>query len=384
MTMTESLAYNLNMLDKLEAVLESIDYRTDMMILTEGADSSTASTKFGQLMDTAITAIANWFKHAAEVIDEFITNIKVAMRGGEYAIFRKDITVSKYVFNGFKTIESAFVSYDVDKLERLANSIPNSRVTVKQGQKSNISELYTTLKDFKGLCRTWRKGVNKASKTFKTQYNLDKKSYKVNGVYEGQVKEDLNTRRSEENKAIKQFMGYIKSILKPIIKDIGVAIRATGRNNEEYKANRKTEKQNAKVSKAYQNYQKVQNKYNEIESYGGDGMTESAGFTRNEYIASIMLEAANLLREEAGEDDIDKDDSAFEEFDDLPEERPVIMDDYDPDVNGGEGEKLDLEEIEDLCDGDQDVIDLLVDDEDKSVTVDASNESALDFFRLDW
>ena len=68
-------------------------------------------------------------------------------------------------------------------------------------------------------------------------------------------------------------------------------------------------------------------------------------------------------------------------IDDIPEETPVKQDDYETSAVGGDDEKPDLEEIKDLCDGDEEVVKLLTDDEDKSVTVDsdgdALNEGAL-------
>ena len=105
--------------------------------------------------------------------------------------------------------------------------------------------------------------------------------------------------------------------------------------------------------------------------------------TKNEYIASIMLEAADLLK-----DDVVRDSSEVKEFSDIPEETPVKQDEYETSVVGGDDEKPDLEEIKDLCDNDPEVVKLLTDDENKSVTVDSdgetNTESAFDFFNLDF
>ena len=62
-------------------------------------------------------------------------------------------------------------------------------------------------------------------------------------------------------------------------------------------------------------------------------------------------------------------------IDDIPEETPVKQDDYETSAVGGDDEKPDLEEIKDLCDGDPEVVKLLTDDEDKSVTVDSDGET---------
>ena len=71
------------------------------------------------------------------------------------------------------------------------------------------------------------------------------------------------------------------------------------------------------------------------------------------------------------------------------QEIPVKQDEYETSTVGGDDEKPDLDEIKDLCDNDPEVIKLLTDDEDKSVTVDDEgcsncNESVYDFFNLDF
>ena len=58
-------------------------------------------------------------------------------------------------------------------------------------------------------------------------------------------------------------------------------------------------------------------------------------------------------------------------IDDIPEEKPVVDDEYPADdVTGGEGEKLDQEEIKDLIGDDAEALALLTQD-DNSVIIDA-------------
>ena len=89
-----------------------------------------------------------------------------------------------------------------------------------------------------------------------------------------------------------------------------------------------------------------------------------------------------LLCEDADEAEgyIQKAEELQKAIEDIPEETPVKQDDYITDVVGGDDEKPDLEEIKDLCDNDPDVIKLLTDDEDKSVTVDSDGETNTESF----
>ena len=84
-----------------------------------------------------------------------------------------------------------------------------------------------------------------------------------------------------------------------------------------------------------------------------------------------------ILCEDAGEaaEYVQKAEELQKAIEDIPEEIPVKQDDYETSAVGGDDEKPDLEEIKDLCDGDPEVVKLLTDDEDKSVTVDSDGST---------
>ena len=100
-----------------------------------------------------------------------------------------------------------------------------------------------------------------------------------------------------------------------------------------------------------------------------------------------LKEAVDLLYERAVLCEDAEEASAYVEkaeelqkaIEDIPEETPVKQDEYNTSVVGGDDEKPELEEIKDLCDNDPEVIKLLTDDEDKSVTV---NESIFNFYDI--
>ena len=84
-----------------------------------------------------------------------------------------------------------------------------------------------------------------------------------------------------------------------------------------------------------------------------------------------------ILCEDAAEAEgyVQKAEELQKAIEDIPEETPVKQDEYETSVVGGDDEKPDLDEIKDLCDNDPEVVKLLTDDEDKSVTVDSDGET---------
>ena len=81
--------------------------------------------------------------------------------------------------------------------------------------------------------------------------------------------------------------------------------------------------------------------------------------------ARLILEAANLLREDAEDyvDGIKGGEGTQKDIDDIPEEKPEVADEYPADVTGGEGEKINQEEIKDLVGDDEEAIAILNDDD---------------------
>lgn len=82
--------------------------------------------------------------------------------------------------------------------------------------------------------------------------------------------------------------------------------------------------------------------------------------------ARLILEAANLLREDAEDyvDGIEGGEGTYKDINDIPEEKPETTGEYPADdITGGEGEKVDQEEIKDLLGDDSEAIAILNDDE---------------------
>lgn len=123
-------------------------------------------------------------------------------------------------------------------------------------------------------------------------------------------------------------------------------------------------------------------------NFGGERGSElQQRITKRGERQKALKEAVDLLYERAILCEDAEEASAYVEkaeelqkaIEDIPEETPVKQDEYNTSVVGGDDEKPELEEIKDLCDNDPEVMKLLTDDEDKSVTV---NESIFNFYDI--
>ena len=331
---------SMEMIDKLDAVLENVQFRIELATLTEATDDGkTDKVKLREksklvnfAANTAETIWGEILKVIQNLADQVIYIIRT--RSGRDAVLKKDLTVSAYcdepvpisrMESWIKTIETAAepdIPMARDNIDYLRRKTKNH----KAGETINIKGIYNTLVTLK-----------------KEAKNLQKKE------------KELSKKDDASSVVMKEIRGFYKDIIS--------GIRSLIINTDS-------------IAKAERKAKKAENNAN----------NESAipyGMSRNEYIASIMLEAADLLK-----DDVVKDSSEVKEFSDIPEETPVKQDEYETSVVGGDDEKPDLEEIKDLCDNDPEVVKLLTDDEDKSVTVDSdgetNTESAFDFFNLDF
>ena len=128
-------------------------------------------------------------------------------------------------------------------------------------------------------------------------------------------------------------------------------------------------------------YDKMTNK--SIEDKKNEKMQRKMEKKNKKESKKALQEAINLLYDKAilcedaaeAEGYVQKAEELQQAIEDIPEETPVKQDDYETSAVGGDDEKPDLEEIRDLCDGDEEVMKLLTDDEDKSVTVDSDGET---------
>ena len=326
---------NMELVDKLETVLENIMFRIELESLTEATDENGNKTeskdkvKFGQLAKNTIRTIID---KLLEILDPLIKECiyLIRVKSGKDAILNKDMTVSVYCEQKISSDISRLCDVVLQRNSNEDNILDDFSETLRlmdkkkdyrEGDRINIKRIYDTLIDTKKNLKKLRRA------------NQDDMSPKAKSVL------------SEVIKFHKSIMSDCKSLI----------------------ANTKSLKKAEKNA----NNQKSNIDRGESETMeNNESITIPYGMTRNEYVASIMLEAADLLK-----DDVIRDSSEVKELSDIPVETPVKQNEYNTATVGGDDEKPDLEEIKDLCDNDPDVVKLLTDDEDKSVTVDSTKNA---------
>ena len=343
----DAINRDMELLDKLDTVLENAMFKFELVSLTEATNEngnkadSKEKSKIGKFINTT------WVTFCEKLLD-LIDNIRdrimfiIRSRTGGKVTLRKEMTVSKYattvvpgrvtnIINQIKASSGDYSSDPFGGMEADLKRFMDEKITLRAGSPININGLYSVLV-----------GLKKDVKSFKKLSKVREKDISV--------------------------LNLIRSFYKDIISDIRSIVANTNTVKQD-------QKEGIYINKA------IGDQFDK--SAKNESIEIPYGMSRNEYIASIMLEAADLLK-----DDVVRDSSEVKEFSDIPEETPVKQDDYETSVVGGDDEKPDLEEIKDLCDNDPEVVKLLTDDEDKSVTVDSdgetNTESAFDFFNLDF
>ena len=374
------------MINKLDAFLENANIAYELKVLQEEAGTESEQDKASKeaLSDKIIKGWRAFWDKIIDWINGIIEKITVRIRGGyKNAVLKEDITINTFAYN--KTIPSGFISkicsgsIGIDDARNQIDIFRNNKIKLLRGKQMDLGKLFSTLKLLRNNSRELR-----------------------------------NCMTSKVSAAARTVMEEFRKFIKNVMNDVKSLISATV-------STEKFDKENMKVKK------KERDKYlsdnGMLPSASNESISEMFDMPRNELIASIMLEAADLLKSDltginvnrnttmpnparqALQEAIDllydkavlcedsEEASAYVEkaeelqkaIEDIPEEVPVKQDEYETSVVGGDDQKPELEEIKDLCDNDPEVVKLLTDDEDKSVTVDAtSNESALGLFDFDF
>ena len=225
--------------------------------------------------------------------------------------------------------------------------------------------------------------LNEVGNSIKKQYKSDLNSADIKNLY-------INATQNGSRKNINTYIQALKKIIKKydndkhsllfIARDIENSINMTNsmgstnlaKSMETQLLNPIKSKLGIKGSVKSQ-YRSIKKSYK-----GSDNNKKKAALQE----AIDLFYDKALLCEDVSETEgyIQKAEELQKAIEDIPEETPVKQDDYITDVVGGDDEKPDLEEIKDLCDNDPDVIKLLTDDEDKSVTVDSDGETNTESF----
>lgn len=302
--------------------------------------------KLGEIMLNAIKAACKWV--AAKIGD----------RGGAALVANQDFEIRKYTadvvaagtlkeiqkcvdrISSYKlgtddseTIEATFVALD-DILKKTNSEM----VTIKAGDKLKSSDHY--LKILK-----------------KSYAYMNTANEKINGI-EKAIGSSENKETDVENaKNIMEVLKLCKGFIDIINKDIHTIFVNSG-SDARFGKNAKAEL-------------KIKGRGVQAESVEGDSISALR--------ARCLIEAASILKEAADDAYVKVDPAQQKDVENIPEEKPVEAPEYPEDTSGGEGIPEDfLEDTKDLVDDDKKAMDLLTDDEDKSLTIEESVNLLLD------
>ena len=473
---------DINMLNKLDTVIENAMLKLELSVLSEAAEDNPAKKekekkerrKISEVARAAWDKFIEWAKGILENLSDQITYM-IRVGSGKNAKLNKTLTVSKYVFemipSDFDTILNDLKTAEAPDLQMLKNTvklIKDRTITINAGEVLNIKGIYTALKSTRRELSKLEKAIKRAPDYDLTVMNDIRSFYKdlINDmrtviINTDSIKKSKNGSNEDNESQNESFMPddmtrneYIASIMleaAELLKlDESAGANGAGKRFYEEKIKATQNKINSleKKAKAYrragyedkgparevaklkddiEHYKNIMDKYDtkKCRYRNASARMSKSGFEYDDGLCNVDYAYTNayhkndgvrknkkkihdrinkraslqeaidlfydkaLLCEDADEAEgyIQKAEELQKAIEDIPEETPVKQDDYITDVVGGDDEKPDLEEIKDLCDNDPDVIKLLTDDEDKSVTVDSDGETnteSYNFYDLDF
>lgn len=319
---------------KMFSILETAIYNYEINTLVEAADGedntekkesrwATLKAVAKKVLNAIWTAIKTFFQKIAAKANELINKPVTLMDDmTTYPGATKfDSTLMRYA--------NEFASGKVDNVDEAIKYMDTVAMTDKFSKGSEVNT--------RGIAGTVKKYLAAIEKLEKVTFNGDDEALKT------------------AQTAIKRVVGILKSYANQANELLNAKLAqdiATKRDALKAKSDKLDAEMNAKAHD-----QTIKERKSMGESVEADDVALSA---------RLILEAANLLREDAEDyvDGIEGGEGTQKDIDDIPEEKPVVTDEYPADdITGGEGEKIDQEEIKDLLDGDKEAIAILNDDE---------------------
>ena len=302
--------------------------------------------KLGEIILNAIKAACKWV--AAKIGD----------RGGAALVANQDFEITKYTAN-------VIAAGNLKEIQKCTNEIAN----YKLGEDNNddITKLFVELDDVLKEVKSDMVTIKAGDKLKSSDYYLKllKKSYayvnvineKINGIEKSIASSENNDVDIENAKNVMSVLNIYKSFTDMLNKDIHTIFVNSG-SDARFGKNAKAEL-------------KIKGRDVQAESVEGDSISALR--------ARCLIEAASILKEAADDAYVKVDPAQQKDVENIPEERPVEAPEYPEDTSGGEGIPEDfLEDTKDLVDDDKKAMDLLTDDEDKSLTIEESVNLLLD------
>ena len=329
---------------KMFSILETALYNYEIDTLVEAADGEENAEKkdsrFSALKSVAKTVFSNIWKAIVAAWNWVVNRINELKN--KPVVLKTDVTVLK----GAVEFDSNIMRYateiqkgDVSLCKEASDYLTKlETVTFKAGETVNTAKLAT-------IAKKYIAAASKCSAYADVLHSDEKEMRQISNTLKA-----IANKLTEMHKGAHKLIAF-KEVADKEADDARVADKI-GKKREALKA--KADRLDAKIN-AKAHAQAIKDRVNN-ESVDADDIALSA---------RLILEAANLLSEDASDyvDGIDGGEGAYQDIDDIPEEKPETTGEYDEDVNGGEGEKIDQEEIKDLLDDDSEAIAILNDDE---------------------
>ena len=312
---------------KMFSILETAIYNYEINVLVEDAEGpEAAEKKESKLANLKAVAAKIWSNIWKAIKSLFQT---IAAKANE--LINSPVTVTEEdgitIYPGATKFDGTLMRY---ANEFAAGKIDNVDDALTYMDKVQMTDKFAkgTEVPTRGIAGTVKKYIAAIERLEKVTFNGDN--------------EDLKTAQT----AIKRIIGILTSYANQAKKLLSAKATQTA---EEIKA--KAESKAAKMAS------KDDKETATNESVDDSNITLSA---------RLILEAANLLREDAEDhvDGIEGGEGTQDPIDDIPEEKPETTGEYPAeDVTGGEGAPIDQKEVKELVEDDKEAIDILNDDE---------------------
>jgi len=319
---------------KLFAVLEAAIYNYEIEVMVEEADggsdnaeaTTTKESKFANLKQLAGKVFGKIWGWILKAIDGILTFVMK---------WRGPVTVTKDM-----TVYPGALSFD-GKLMQYANELSNG----------NFSNYDDAIDYFNGI--QMDKKLTKGSTIMANPIKSTMQKYKAAITrLEGAMKRFKGS--SEDMNKINVAIKRAAAILGTYVKQCNEIVNMYNEADKEKLAEQIGKKRENREAKAQKKNDKEFNKYQK--EFHESGIDTSA------LAQTLLAEAARLISEDAA-DNTDGIDGGKVLSDNIPEEKPVVDNEYPADaVTGGEGDGSDSDAIKDLVDGDNEALKILTDD----------------------
>ena len=378
--------------DEIFELIESVCANYDYYTLTEAAEETPQENKkktfkFVELVKTA-------FGKIIDLMRTFLGHVKSWMR--KHFKFMDNVDLMQHI----KLSEDLTVCDGAIKLnKRIVADVSKSIQKFPEKSYSGSFDTKVNSDCNNGCTKKNLPAGTKMSYTYKDAYNyieyieksLENCKKHIMSINVPEDSATLNTELGAKKELLQNFSNYTNCVVNDIREVISSGTESDIAKNAKSNLDaRKVERQEKAIKRGYEREeegirrQSAKDQRSQMKDWDKEDRAaakaakKAAKRSRNdesveyqsddELRAYCLMEAARLLTE--------SDELCQADIDDIPEERPIVDDEYPAEVSGGDGYREDhLEDIKDLVDGNQKALDILTSDDDSKII----EESIMEF-----